>query len=886
MVGGRRRPCRSWPSRIDERADDASTTAPRSATRLGGARRRGSDSPAPTRSRSARPASTGRWCGREDFERFAGLEATVEIDRPIDGRKRFAVGCVGSTDEHRGRAMRMPAPSASSRLPSIRRGQAGADRRACSAAGRAAAAAAGRSARKSSTMDTSSSLRPRGAAAGRRGGGAGEGHRARRGARGDGAGHPDGRPPQIWPGARDRRRDRPPDRRDPALPRCSRSPSRSRTRPRRSRSRTRSARIRRPQIGDHILDPLPPIDLGRIAAQTRQAGHRPAGARGRARAAVQRVQGPDRRDRRRRGQAGRARQRRWSISAGPRRSCAATSCFPREMFRAKDRIRAYIYDVRARAARAADLPVAHPSASSWPSCSSRRCRRSTTASSRSRPVARDPGSRAKIAVISKDSSIDPVGACVGMRGSRVQAVVGELRGEKIDIIPWSPDPATFVVNALAPGRGQQGRARRGQPSGSRSSCPTISCSLAIGRRGQNVRLASQLTGWDIDIVYRDRGSERRQRRVPRAARDVHGRAQRRGGDRPAAGDRGLRHGRGGGLCAARGAGRIEGFDEEMAPSCRSVRRAISTSRTRSWRSAGASWASAEDLAAIDGLTPAMLVTLGEAGVKTLEDLADLAGDELVELVARCASKRETSAGAIIMAARAHWFASRPRRPRRLRPGERRRRGRSIRPAAEDLSATARSGREPDGDGPLRRCVVTRERWAEGELVASSLVPTARLVPDLAGRLPGRGMWVTARAGYSGAGRGQAALCQGGAPAPDRGAARSGRRVGALLTRRCLDLVGLGAARRPGGRRLRAGAGGAVSGGVWRCCCQRRTAPPERAAKLMPRARRLPVGGAVLAAPSWPQSSGREWPCMSRWRRAASPSACARDCAAARRISAM
>ena len=124
--------------------------------------------------------------------------------------------------------------------------------------------------------------------------------------------------------------------------------------------------------------------------------------------------------------------------------------------------------------------------------------------------ARDPGSRAKIAVISKDSSIDPVGACVGMRGSRVQAVVQELGGEKVDIIPWSPDPATFVVNALAPAEVSKVVL---DPDAKRIEVivPDQQQHIAIGRRGQNVRLASQLTGWDIDIVSDTEDRERRQR---------------------------------------------------------------------------------------------------------------------------------------------------------------------------------------------------------------------------------------------------------------------------------------------------------------------------------------------------------------------------------------
>ena len=125
-------------------------------------------------------------------------------------------------------------------------------------------------------------------------------------------------------------------------------------------------------------------------------------------------------------------------------------------------------------------------------------------------VARDPGSRAKIAVRSKESSIDPVGACVGMRGSRVQAVVNELQGEKIDIIPWSPDAAAFIVNALAPA--EVAKVVLDEESERiEVVVPDEQLSLAIGRRGQNVRLASQLTGWDIDILTEAEESERRQK---------------------------------------------------------------------------------------------------------------------------------------------------------------------------------------------------------------------------------------------------------------------------------------------------------------------------------------------------------------------------------------
>jgi N utilization substance protein A len=153
-------------------------------------------------------------------------------------------------------------------------------------------------------------------------------------------------------------------------------------------------------------------------------------------------------------------------------------------------------------------------------------------------VARDPGSRAKIAVISRDSSVDPVGACVGMRGSRVQAVVTELQGEKIDIIPWSPDIATFVVNALAPAEVAKVVLDEDKER-IEVVVPDQQLSLAIGRRGQNVRLASQLTGWDIDILTEQEESERRQGRVRKPHQGFRRGAQSGRSGRPASGFRRL-----------------------------------------------------------------------------------------------------------------------------------------------------------------------------------------------------------------------------------------------------------------------------------------------------------------------------------------------------------
>jgi transcription termination/antitermination protein NusA len=272
-------------------------------------------------------------------------------------------------------------------------------------------------------------------------------------------------------------------------------------------------------------------------------------------------------------------------------------------------------------------------------------------------VARDPGSRAKIAVISKDSSIDPVGACVGMRGSRVQAVVAELQGEKIDIIPFSPEPATFVVNALAPAEVAKvvldEEAERIEVI-----VPDEQLSLAIGRRGQNVRLASQLTGWNIDILTEDAESQRRQEEFRSRSQlfidalDI---------------DDVIAH-----LLVTEGFSTleevayvpledltgIEGFDESLASELSARARAYLEEQDRKAETQRRELGVDDALTAIEGLTPPMLVTLGEAGIKTLDDLADLASDELIDPsdgILRSYNLDAERANAIVMAARKHWF---------------------------------------------------------------------------------------------------------------------------------------------------------------------------------------------------------------------------------------
>ena len=242
-------------------------------------------------------------------------------------------------------------------------------------------------------------------------------------------------------------------------------------------------------------------------------------------------------------------------------------------------------------------------------------------------VARDPGSRAKIAVQSRDSSVDPVGACVGMRGSRVQAVVNELQGEKIDIIPWSQNIATFVVNALAPAEVakvviDEERERI------EVVVPDQQLSLAIGRRGQNVRLASQLTGWDIDILTEQEELERRQAEFENRTRmfidslnvdEVIGQLL---------ASEGFTSVEELALVDAKEIAGIEGFDEDTASELQTRAREY-LAKIEAELDAKRHELGVEDaLRDVPGVTTAMLVRFGENGVKTVEDLAGCATDDL------------------------------------------------------------------------------------------------------------------------------------------------------------------------------------------------------------------------------------------------------------------
>jgi len=410
------------------------------------------------------------------------------------------------------------------------------------------------------------------------------------------------------------------------------------------------------KLGDFIIDELPPIDFGRIAAQTAKQ------------VIVQKVREAERKrqfdeykDRKSEivnGLVKRVEFGNVTVDLGRAEAMLRRDeLLPRETFRNGDRVRALIYDVREEA-RGPQIFLSRTHPDFMAKLFAQEVPEIYDGIIEIKAVARDPGSRAKIAVISNDSGIDPVGACVGMRGSRVQAVVGELQGEKIDIIPWSNDPATFVVNALAPAEVSKvvldEENRRIEVV-----VPESQLSLAIGRRGQNVRLASMLTGWNIDILTEDEESERRTEEMRTRSKmfvdalDV---------------DDVIAH-----LLVTEGftnieevafvpveeLASIEGFDEDVARELRDRARVFLQEQNEKLSARRRELGVDDALATIEGLTPAMLVTLGENGIKTLDDLADLSSDELIDPqdgILRGTSLSSADANAIIMAARAHWFA--------------------------------------------------------------------------------------------------------------------------------------------------------------------------------------------------------------------------------------
>jgi len=388
------------------------------------------------------------------------------------------------------------------------------------------------------------------------------------------------------------------------------------------------ARERNPdaQVGDFIAEQLPPMDFGRIAAQSAKQ------------VIVQKVREAER-DRQYdeykdrigeivNGTVKRVEYGNVIVDLGRGEAIIRRDeLIPRENYKYGDRVRAYVYDVR-REQRGPQIFLSRTHPQFMAKLFTMEVPEIYDGIIEIKSVARDPGSRAKIAVVSRDSSIDPVGACVGMRGSRVQAVVAELQGEKIDIIPWSPSAASFIVNALQPAEVAKvvldEEAERIEVV-----VPDDQLSLAIGRRGQNVRLASQLTGWDIDILTEQEESERRQKEfVERStlfmeALNVDEMV--------------------GQVLASEGftsveevayvdsdeISSIDGFDEDTASEIQTRAKEYLDRIEAEHDAKRTELGVSDDLRELPGVTTAMLVALGEDGVKTVEDFAGYAVDDLV-----------------------------------------------------------------------------------------------------------------------------------------------------------------------------------------------------------------------------------------------------------------
>ena len=407
------------------------------------------------------------------------------------------------------------------------------------------------------------------------------------------------------------------------------------------------------ELGEFLIDELPPLDFGRIAAQTAKQ------------VIVQKVREAERakqyeefKDRVGEvinGVVKRVEYGNVTVDIGGKAEAMLRrdEALPREHFKNGDRVRAIIYDVREET-RGPQIFISRTHPDFMAKLFMQEVPEIYDGIIEIRNVARDPGSRAKITVYSHDNSIDPVGACVGMRGSRVQAVVNELQGEKIDIVPFTEDRASLAISALSPA--QVAKVVMDEENKRMEVVvPDDQLSLAIGRRGQNVRLASMLLGWDIDIMTEDEESARRAEEFKTRstlfidALDV---------------DDVIAH-----LLIAEGftsieeiaetpideLNQIEGFEEEVSQELVNRANVWLEERQKELAAKQAELGIAEDLITMEGLTPDVIIKLGEGGIKTRDDLADLASDELVEILGQ--DKMSTSeAEKLIMKAREHWFA--------------------------------------------------------------------------------------------------------------------------------------------------------------------------------------------------------------------------------------
>ena len=405
------------------------------------------------------------------------------------------------------------------------------------------------------------------------------------------------------------------------------------------------------KVGDFIIDQLPPIDFGRIAAQTAKQ------------VIVQKV-----RDAERNKQFEEYKEKIGTIVNGTVKRIEfgnvildigkteailrRDEIIPREKFKNGDRIRAYVLDVR-RENKGPQVFLSRTCPEFMAKLFTQEVPEIYDGIVKIMGVARDPGSKAKIAVKTDDMTVDPVGACVGLRGIRVQAVVTELQGEKIDIVPYSEDKAQYIVSALSPAEVTKVVIDE-ENNRIEAVVPQEQFSLAIGRRGQNVNLASQLLGCDIDVLTEEQEQERRSNENKvRSQRFIEALDV----------DEMIAH-----LLIAEGfstvdevalvplseLSEIEGFDEDVAAELQKRAKDFIAKRNEEFAEKSKSLGIDEQLKTIDGLDQDMILTLAGKGIKTLDDLADLAADELMELLGENVLS-EVEANKIIMKAREHWF---------------------------------------------------------------------------------------------------------------------------------------------------------------------------------------------------------------------------------------
>jgi len=405
------------------------------------------------------------------------------------------------------------------------------------------------------------------------------------------------------------------------------------------------------QVGEFVIDSLPPIDFGRIAAQTAKQ------------VIMQKV-----RDAERNKQFEEYQEKVGTIVNGTVKRVEfgnvvldigkaeailrRDEIIPREKFKNGDRVRAYVLEVR-RENKGPQIFLSRTCPEFMAKLFTQEVPEIYDGVVKIMAVARDPGSKAKLAVKANDMTIDAVGACVGLRGIRVQAVVTELQGEKIDIVPYSEDKAQYIVSALAPAEvtkvvldEENGRIE--------VVVPQEQFSIAIGRRGQNVKLASQLLGSDIDVLTEEQEQERRSNENKvRSQRFIEALDV----------DEMIAH-----LLIAEGftnvdevamvdlseLAEIEGFDIDVATELQNRAKAFVENRNAEFVKQSETLGIDEKLKSVEGLDQDMILVLANKGIKTIDDLADLAADELIELLGENILS-EKEAERVIMGARAHWF---------------------------------------------------------------------------------------------------------------------------------------------------------------------------------------------------------------------------------------